>query len=380
MRRIVLFPLTLLACAALAAGCQSKPAAPPAPPPVSPDVWAVVDGHEIRRDDVEKAYRRVIQPGQNASDEESMAAKLNVLDQLIGEEILLGKARALKIDVPDSAVDTAFSDMKKDMPDDAFNKELSARNLSATDVRDGLRRELTVQKVIEQEVTSKISVADQEITDFFNANRAQFNLPEDAFHLAQIVITGVKDQQIANRTGDDATTPQAAGAKAQMIMERLKSGAPFAELAMDYSEDPQSASRGGDIGLVPMSALKQVPPALRDAVLKGQPGRVTMVPMEGGYTIIGVVAKQPAGQRDLSMPEVRGSITDTLRGRRETLLRDRLRRRCAQQRDGREPSRAPARRRPGQAADAHADADSTQIIAGQRSLGRSSSVFADRDG
>ena len=38
----------------------------------------------------------------------------------------------------------------------------------------------TVER-IEQEVTSKISVTDQEITDFFNANRAQFNLPEDAF-------------------------------------------------------------------------------------------------------------------------------------------------------------------------------------------------------
>jgi peptidyl-prolyl cis-trans isomerase SurA len=314
------FP-AVLALSALAIACQAKSTAPAAPAAVSPDVWAVVDGREIRKDDVEKAYRRAVQPGQNASNEEALTAKLNLLDQMIGEEVMLAKARELKIDVPDSAVDAAFGDMKKDMPDDAFNKELSSRNLSATDMRDGLRRELTMQKVIEQEVTSKITVTDQDITDFFNANRAQFNLPEDSFHLAQIVITGVKDPQITNRTGDDATSPQAASAKAQMIMERLKSGAPFAELAMDYSEDPQSAPKGGDVGLVPMSALKQVPPALRDAVLKGEPGRVTMVPMEGGYTIVGVVAKQPAGQRDLSMPEVKGSITDTLRNRREQLLR-----------------------------------------------------------
>jgi peptidyl-prolyl cis-trans isomerase SurA len=313
--------LSVLAFGFLAAACQSKPGAPPPPAVVSPDVWAVVDGHEIRRDDVEKAYRRAMQPGQNPSDEEAMTAKLNLLDQLIGEEIMLGKARALKVAVPDSAVDSAYNDTKKDMTDDAFNKELSARNLTAVDVREGLRRELTMQKVIEQEVTSKITVSEQDITDFFNANRAQFNLPEDGFHLAQIVITAMKDQQITNRTGDDATTPQAASAKAQMIMERLKSGTPFSELAMDFSEDPQSAPRGGDIGLVPLSALKQAPPALRDAVLNGQPGRVTMVPMEGGYTIVGLVAKQPAGQRDLSMPEVRGSITDTLRGRREALLR-----------------------------------------------------------
>ena len=45
-----------------------------------------------------------------------------------------------------------------------------------------------------------------------------------------------------------------------MLMERLKSGTPFNELAMDYSEEPQSAPRGGDVGLVSVSALRQAPP------------------------------------------------------------------------------------------------------------------------
>ena len=133
--------------------------------------------------------------------------------------------------------------------------------------------------------------------------------------------TSGKEQQITNRTGDDATTPQAAAAKAQMVMERLKSGTPFNELAMDFSEDPQSAARGGDVGLVPVSALRQVPPALRDAVTKAQPGTVNVVPMEGGCTIVALVAKQTKGQRDPSMPEVKNGITQTLRGRREQLLR-----------------------------------------------------------
>ena len=56
-------------------------------------------------------------------------------------------------------------------------------------------------------------------------------------------MTPTRDAGLNNRTGDDATTPQAAAAKVQMLMERLKSGAPFSQLAMDYSEDPQSAPR-----------------------------------------------------------------------------------------------------------------------------------------
>jgi peptidyl-prolyl cis-trans isomerase SurA len=311
----------VLALATAAGACQSRPAAPPPPPQVSPDVWAVVDGREIRRDEIEKAYRRTTPPGPAVSEDEATTAKLNVLEQLITQDLMLAKGKALQIVVPESEVDAAFNDGKKNIPDDAFNKELSARNLTAADMRDAVRRDLIAQKVIDREVNSKITVTDQDITDFFQANKGQFNLTEDAFHLAQIVVTPVRDAGLNNRTGDDATTAQAATAKVQMLMERIKAGAAFNDLAMDYSEEPQSAPQGGDVGLVSLSGLRQAPPQLRDAVLKAQPGTVSVVSMEGGYTIVALVAKQAAGQRDPSMPEVRSGITATLRGQREQLLR-----------------------------------------------------------
>ena len=282
--------LTLcLAGATLGAACRSTSSGPSAPPPVAPEVWAVVDGREIRQADIEKVFRRTTEPNQAVSEEEALAAKLNLLDQAITEDLMMAKARELKIEVPDSEVDAAFNDGKRNITEEAFSQELAARKLTAADMRDGLRRDLVARKVIEREVTSKIVVTDQDITDFFQANKAQFNLAEESYRLAQIVVTAGKEPQITNRTGDDAATPQAASAKVQMLMERLKSGTPFNDLAADYSEDPQSAPRGGDVGLVPRSALQQVPPALRDAVLKAQPGSVSTVAMEGGYTIVALV-------------------------------------------------------------------------------------------
>jgi peptidyl-prolyl cis-trans isomerase SurA len=314
--------LVLAFAAAVAGACRSTPATPASLPPVSADVWATVDGREIRRETVEKAYRRLVQPNPAASEDEALAAKLNLLDRMITEDILLAKARELKIEVPTSDLDAAFNEGKKNIPDDAFNKELAVRNLTPADMREATGRDLTIQKLIEREVTSKISVTAQDVDAFFQAKKSQFNLPEDAYHIAQIVITPTRDAGINNRTGDDAATPQAAAEKAKMLMERLKAGAPFNEVAMDYSEDPQSAAQGGDVGLVPISALRQAPPPLRDAVLKAKPGTVNIVSMEGGYTIVALVATQSAGQRDPSMPEVRDSITSTLRGRREQLLRE----------------------------------------------------------
>ena len=310
--------LFAFALAGLAGACRSTPSAPKA---VSADTWAVVDGREIRRDEVEKAYRRNAQLQPAPSDEEALTAKLGVLNDLIVQDLLFAKARELKIELPDSELDAAYADAKKDVPDEAFQQELTRRNLTAADLRDGLRRDLMTQKVFEREVTSKVAVSEQEINDFFSANRARFNRTEDAYRIAQIVITPERDQQIVNRTGDDATTPQQATAKVQMLMERLKGGASFGDLAADFSEDPQTAQRGGDLGFVPLSAVQRTPPALRDAVLKATPGTVSTVSMGGGHTLVLLVAKEAAGQRDLSTPEVREAITGTLRGRKEQLLR-----------------------------------------------------------
>ena len=90
---------------------------------------------------------------------------------------------------------------------------------------------------------------------------------------------------------------------------------------MGYSEDAETAPRGGDLGLIPISRLKQLPPQLRDAVMNKEPGSVSVASANGGHTLVLVVSHEQAGQRDLSTPGVRERITEALRGRKEQLLR-----------------------------------------------------------
>ena len=305
---VVLLPLT--------AACGGA-AAPP-----SDDVWAVVDTRQIRRDDVEQAYRRLTQPdAAPPSDAEMLSAKLELVSQLIDQEILLGRAQTLNIAVTDAEVETAYTERKRNMTDEAFQKELDSRRLTSDDMKRGLRRELIVQKLLEQEVTSKVSVAEQEIKDFYEKNRAQFNVAETQYRLAQIVVTPVRDAQIRNRLNDDATSPAEAKTKMQLLADRLRGGADFATLARDYSEDPQTAPQGGDLGFVPLSALNQAPPQLRELVLKTDPGNVSSANIGGAYTIVFVASREAAGQRDLSTPAVRDGINNMLRERKLELLR-----------------------------------------------------------
>ena len=287
------FVLLTLALAGLAAACQSKPAAPP----VSANAWAVVNGREITRDDVDKAYRRTDQSAQPLAEDEVFAAKLVLLDDLIAQDIFLAKARDLKIDVPESELDTAYAEARKNIPEEAFKQELAKRSLTAADMREGLRREMVVQKLFTREVSSKVSVTDQEIAAFFEANKSQFNRTEDAYRVAQIVVTPVKEEQITNRTGSDATTPLEAVAKMQMIMDKLKAGAQFADVAADFSEDPQTAPRGGDLGFLPVSVVQKYPPQLRDAVLNAKPGSAKVIGANGGSSSCSCSERTPRARR-----------------------------------------------------------------------------------
>ncbi|HEX8027091.1 MAG TPA: SurA N-terminal domain-containing protein [Vicinamibacterales bacterium] len=312
-----------LALAFTAAACRPSTggATTASSKPVSADAWAVVNGTEITREDVEKAYRRAAPAGQQPADEEALTAKLNLLNELIVQDLLLAKAKELKIELPDSELDSAYLEAKKNIPDETYQQELKTRNLTPADMREDLRRSLLAQKVVDKEVGEKTTPTDADIKAFFEANRAQFNRPEDAVHIAQIVITPVREAQRTNRTGDDAGTPQEATAKAQMLMQKLKGGTAFGDLAADYSEDAESAQRGGDLGFVPMSALAQAPQQLRDAVLKSAPGTVQLVSAGGAHTIVLTVARDTKGQKDLSMPSVKELISSTLKGRKEQLLR-----------------------------------------------------------
>ena len=309
--------LPALALLISAGACRQ---APPAPA-VSPDTWAVVDGRPITRDDVEKAYRRTVAPNPAASEDEALQAKLQLLDELVLRDILLARATALKIEVPNTELDAAYLETRKNASDEQYQQELKRRNLTADDMREALRRDLLTQKLFEREVVSKATVNDSEVADFFEENRASFNLDEESWHLAQIVVTPGRDAQVNNRSRSDAATPQEAAQKVQMLMERLKGGGSFREMALDFSEDAESTSRGGDLGLVPLSALRQAPAPLRDAVMGAQPGTVRAITVGGVHMLVLVVAREAAGQRDLSTEGVRERISGMLRGQREQVLR-----------------------------------------------------------
>jgi peptidyl-prolyl cis-trans isomerase SurA len=292
----------------------------------SPDVWAVVNGTEIRKDEVEKYYRTRINPeAQETSPEEILSRKLDVTEQLINNEILLERAKKLNLEASDGEVEDKFTELKSSYTEEEFQRKLKDGGMTVDDLKKDLRRQLSIQKLLNREVAAKVTITDQDVADFYNSNRNQFNVAEAQYRISQIVVTPQKDKLIRNRKNDDATNEAEAERKAKMLEDKLNSGADFAQLAMDYSEDPNTAATGGDLGYIPESSLNapQTDPNLKRVVMSLKPGQVSEpIVTHDSIRILKLVAREAAGQRDVNDPQVQQMIRDTLRNRKEQLLRN----------------------------------------------------------
>ena len=311
----------LVAAAVLAlTGCNSQ---------VSGDVMATVDGRKIFRSDVDKYYDNQIASAQQAPvGEQATILRLNILRQLIDDEMVMRRAEKLGLLATEEEVDRKLNEIKSPYSQAEFDNRLKEKKISMEDFKRDIRRSITVDKVMNKEVSSKINVTDQDINDYFAAHKAEFNLIEPQYHLAQIFVTPTPNPQVHNQN-NKAQNEADARKKIQMISNRLDSGDDFATLAMNYSEDPETSGNGGDLGTVPESSLRNTDAVTRDTVMKLKPGQYSPVvsvvnpanKQVAAFRIIKLVSKEPAGQRDLSDPRVQQAIRSQLHDRREQLLK-----------------------------------------------------------
>jgi peptidyl-prolyl cis-trans isomerase SurA len=303
-------------------GCTSKQA--------GDDIAAVVDGRKIYRVDIEKYYQNQTSGSdQQPVGEQATSLRLSILKELIDNEILMRRAEKLGLLATDEEVDRKLNEIKSPYTKEEFDKRLKDKKITLEDFKRDLRRSLTVDKVLNKEVTSKINISDQDISNYYNTHKAEFNLIESQYHLAQILVSTTPNPQVRNLKNDKAQNEAEARKKIQSLINRLDSGDDFATLAMNYSEDSETSGNGGDLGFAPESSLRNTDPATREAVSKLKTGQYTasipiVNPMSRqvmGFRVVKLIAKEPAGQRDLGDPRVQQAIRSQLRDRREQILK-----------------------------------------------------------
>jgi len=315
--------LSLAVMSVAVAGCRTTQ---------QPDVVATVNGHPILRSELDKAYEAQLGEAKQdtPSPEQADALRLGLLDeQLIPEEIIQQRAAKMNLTATPEEVDEKLKEMKAPYSEEQFNQRLAERHITIDDIKRDVRRSLTVNKLLHKEIDSKITVSDSDIASYYALHKSEFNNIETLYHLAQIVVTTAPNARPGNLQGSKANNEVEARKKIQALRNRIDSGEDFGSLAMNFSENPTTAPNGGDMGMLQESDLQRDPEVF-GAISKLKPSGVTdIIPFPdsqdpkkvGGFAIFQLISKDPAGQHDVSEPQIQQRIRQELHDTRSQLLK-----------------------------------------------------------
>ena len=288
--------------AAATAGAQATSATPAKPVPAQiPDVVARVNGEAVTKTDFDRAVQNLeARAGGPIPAEQRDQVLRGVLDQIIGYTVLVQEGRARNVTVPDADVDARIGQIRGQFPsEEEFTKMLGERKLTLDQVKSDVRRDMTITKLIDAEIASKIAVTPEQVNDFYAKNPDQFKQGESV-RASHILIAVPK--------GADAAAKTQARAKAEQVLKDVKAGTDFAALAKEHSADPGSAANGGDLGFFQQG---QMVGPFNDAAFTLAPGTTSeLVETDFGFHIIKVVEKKEG--RTIPLEEVKPQVEQYL--------------------------------------------------------------------
>jgi peptidyl-prolyl cis-trans isomerase SurA len=271
---------------ALASACAvAQPSTPPQNRVVNVDrVVAVVNDEAITQYDLDDAKRIVLQQlkQQNVQPPAQDVLDKQVLERMMTERSLLQFAKENGVRVDDTMIERAILRIAQEnkLSAEDFRKALAKENIDYPRYREDVRHELTVQRLREREVDSKITVSDAEVEQYLATLKSQSS-GDAEYKLAHILVM-VPEQASAEQI-------DAKKRRAEEALRALKNGADFAQVAAGFS-DASDALGGGNLG---WRSGARLPTVFADEVRAMQVGQISAITRSAsGFHIVKLLEKR----------------------------------------------------------------------------------------
>jgi peptidyl-prolyl cis-trans isomerase SurA len=257
----------------------------------------------------------------------------DVLRDLIDQQLLLDKGKDLGI-TADTDLVKRLDQMRKEMKLDSMEeleKAAASQGISYEDFKQNMRNQIITQKVIGDQVGGHLSIGKDEIQKFYDEHKNDMQQPEE-IRLSEILVvpakphladnpappstpdTGAAPDPAAQKAAEDtarqaaeAASLSAAEAKANDLLDQIRKGAKFEDIAKKFSDGP-SAAEGGALGIFKRGQLAK---EIEDKTFAIKVGEVTdVIRTKQGYVVLKVMEHQAAGIPALKTVEPR--IQDAL--------------------------------------------------------------------
>ena len=292
------------------------------------EIIARVDDQIITRSDMEKAKATQLEELKQRypSDWQGHVTKAqaDTLRDLIDQQLLLERGKDLGI-TGETEVVKRLNQMRQQMglaSIDDLEKEAQKQGVSYEDFKEQIRIGVVTQQVVGQEVGGKLHISNEDIQDWYNKHQKELEGPEEVGLSEIMVSTQPAKQNVENKdkqgAEQDKNLPEdpakvaEAEAKANQLLDQLKKGAKFDDLAKKSSDGP-TAAQGGTLGTFKRGELAK---DLEEKTFAIKAGETTgVIRTRQGFIILKVTAHRAAGVPPLK------DISDRIR---ETIYSERL--------------------------------------------------------
>jgi parvulin-like peptidyl-prolyl isomerase len=275
--------------------------------PLSPkDVVAVINGTTITVAELDDFMGATLAALQRKYKDEIptdmlMRQRKTYLDRMINERLQIEEAKRRNINVDPAEVNARVEAMLDRYNDPAqFYTSLERQGMTIEQYKERLQRQAVIRQLTEKVQGTALAEDDPAVREYYEQNKERFSRPEM-----------VRVSQILVRIAPDASNEEVAAAnkKAEEVSLRAKQGEDFAVLAKEYSDDPASAARGGDMRYLTRGRMPEEFEAVAFALKDGEissPVRTNM-----GFHVIKTTERREAGVQPFE--EVKPMILRQLR-------------------------------------------------------------------
>jgi peptidyl-prolyl cis-trans isomerase C len=265
---------------------------------------AVVNGTVISSSEYDaemgRYEKQMTMSGRTPNPAEMSEMKQRVLDGLVNRELLRQESKKQGINVDDNEVNQQLATLKQRFSGEKeFSDMLAKMNTTEADLKAQLRQDLTIRKLIDQQIASKITITPEEMKAFYDSHSELFKAPEM-----------VRASHILIKVGPNATDADKAKARERItaIQQKINKGEDFAATAKESSECP-SAANGGDLDYFQRG---QMVAPFENAAFDLKPGTVSdIVETQFGYHLIKVTDKKAAST--VPFDDVKGKLQDYMK-------------------------------------------------------------------
>ncbi|MDD4915083.1 MAG: peptidylprolyl isomerase [Methylococcales bacterium] len=250
------------------------------------------------------------------------ALRKQVIERMIVDKLQKQMAARAGIQVSDEMLRNSVADIagRNGLSVEAFRVELARQGMDYKSFEENLRNEIAINQLRGHEIGSRIKVTDAEVAHYMET-QGKAGLSNSQYRLGHILI--------AVSEAASATTIQKAKEKADQVVNELRTGKDFKQMAISVSND-DNALKGGDLG---WRSINQIPTLFVDTVASMTLGEVSEpIRSPSGFHIIKILEMEGVGQHIITKTKVRHIliktnelIDDAEAQKRLEALRDRVR-------------------------------------------------------